>query len=206
MPGEVRKVGREKMRFSQCKILSLLFFLVFALQFNLLFAKAEFKRDPQQGMSYHMLRIAKEAHENGDFAEAKRIWMQVRAISPSMPEPEWLNKPLTIERAEPQETNWTRQKLIYFVDTQGFTPEVVLQLNNWVSKYPNDRLIRILLLSHAILTNDQSAVIRHQSLLQNNQESVFNLMTILKIIISIVILGAGIWQLIQLKRELPLKK
>lgn len=183
----------------------IVFFLALGLFFLFynaaLSAKVVFKKDPKQAISMHMLRLAKEAHEAGDHYEAKRIWMQVRAISPALEEPAWLNNPTPANVPEPQDVVWDRQRLILAIDQQGFTQETIENTEKWIKTHPEDRLIRMLLLGHAALVGDKSEIDRHKSLLKKPDSESTSLMIIIKILLSIILLALIIWQVAKLKKD-----
>lgn len=168
-------------------------------------AKVVFKKDPNQALSMHMLRIAKEAYDAGDYYEAKRIWMQVRAISPALEEPAWLKNPAPTTISEPSDLTWDRQKLILAIDQQGFTHETIKRAQTWIKEHPEDRLIRLLLLGHAVLIDNQAEITRHKTLLLKNKSEPKLLIIIVKILLAIIILALIVWQVSKLKKEFSQK-
>ncbi len=194
------------MEFSGLKIRQrIVFFLSFALILlfisTALSAKVVFKKDPKLAMSMHMLRMAKEAHEAGDHHEAKRIWMQVRAISPALEEPAWLNTPAQVNDSEPQDVVWNRQRLILEIDQQGFTQEILERTEKWIETYPEDRLIRMLLLGHASLIGDKGEISRHKSLLKQPEPKSSMTLIVIKSLLSVILLALIIWQIAKLKKD-----
>lgn len=172
-------------------------------------AKIDLKKDSLRNMSLHMLRIAKDAYESGDYAEARRIWMQVRSISPALPEPEWLQNQPRISRDVPTEPKWTRQRLLVQIDKEGFTAETVAALQEWLKKNPEDRLIRSLLLSFSAIKEDQTEMNRHRSVLQKDKakESFeFSLALLIKILVLIGVIYAVICQIKQLHKDFFVSK
>lgn len=143
-----------------------------------------------------LMILSMQARDAGDIGNAELFWMHARELKPSLPKPPWLsafNRDRELDEAA-------------FLDRVASLPydQALLLLEDRISQEPSNSLLRSRMLELAEKNADESQKQRHESVLENqNQSPTVYVLRFLVFLIALVLL---VWQVYEFVMELKRKR